>query len=92
MRCLALTFPGDTNTSKQKHHYYKSPQPFDDMYIHPLEAAGYYVILYSPAFVFRLHWIGFAVYMAIMGTCGVLDHCGIEVCAPLKGDWMTYHQ
>lgn len=61
------------------HHYYKSPQPFDDMYIHPLEAAGYYCILYSPAFVFRLHWIGFAIYMAIMGTCGVLDHCGIQV-------------
>ena len=62
------------------HHYYKSPQPFDDMYIHPLEAAGYYCILYSPAFIFRMHWIGFAVYMAIMGTCGVLDHCGIQVC------------
>ena len=38
---------------RQMHHYYKSPQPFDDMYIHPLEALGYYLILYSPAFVFR---------------------------------------
>eukprot|EP00802_Teleaulax_amphioxeia_P022850 Tamp_23344.p1 GENE.Tamp_23344~~Tamp_23344.p1 ORF type:complete len:292 (+),score=35.44 Tamp_23344:48-923(+) len=63
------------------HHYYKSPQPFDDMYIHPLEALGYYIILYSPAFVFRLHWAGFAFYMALMGTCGVLDHCGIRMAA-----------
>jgi len=23
------------------------------MYIHPLEAIGYYLILYSPAFIFR---------------------------------------
>jgi len=61
------------------HHRYKSPQPFDDMYIHPLEAIGYYLILYSPAFIFRLHWVGFAVYMSIMGSCGILDHCGIQV-------------
>jgi sterol desaturase/sphingolipid hydroxylase (fatty acid hydroxylase superfamily) len=29
------------------HHYYKSPQPFDDMMIHPLEGFGYYLILFS---------------------------------------------
>jgi sterol desaturase/sphingolipid hydroxylase (fatty acid hydroxylase superfamily) len=23
------------------HHHYKSPSPFDDLFIHPLEAAGY---------------------------------------------------
>ena len=61
------------------HHHYKSPQPFDDMYIHPLEAVGYYMILYSPAFIFCLHWSGFAAYMTVMGMCGVIDHCGIEV-------------
>ena len=33
------------------HHYYKSPQPFDDLCIHPLEACGYFCILYSPAAV-----------------------------------------
>jgi hypothetical protein len=33
------------------HHANRSPAPFDDMYIHPLEAAGYYTILYSPPFV-----------------------------------------
>lgn len=48
-------------------------------YIHPLEATGYYLILYSPAYVFRLHWIGFVIYMAVMGTCGVLDHCGVRL-------------
>ena len=25
------------------HHHYKSPEPFDDLYIHPLEALGYYL-------------------------------------------------
>lgn len=97
------------------HHFYKSPQPFDDLFIHPLEvtryppminrtrrasihpslptplpqnqsnilyppavfpkAFWYYCILYGPAF-----WAGpmplesFALYMALMGVCGVLDH------------------
>ncbi|EKX53146.1 sterol desaturase [Guillardia theta CCMP2712] len=60
------------------HHSYKSPQPFDDMYIHPVEAVGYYCILYSPPFVFPLHVYGFVLYMAIMGVCGILDHSGIK--------------
>jgi sterol desaturase/sphingolipid hydroxylase (fatty acid hydroxylase superfamily) len=60
------------------HHFYTSPEPFDDMYIHPVEAFGYYCILYSPPFVMPLHFVGFFIYMAIMGTFGVLDHCGIR--------------
>jgi sterol desaturase/sphingolipid hydroxylase (fatty acid hydroxylase superfamily) len=60
------------------HHFYTSPEPFDDMYIHPVEAFGYYCILYSPPFVMPLHFVGFIIYMAIMGTFGVLDHCGIR--------------
>ena len=32
------------------HHHYKSPQPWDDLFIHPLESFGYCLILYSPAF------------------------------------------
>ena len=41
------------------HHAYKSPSPFDDMYISNLEAAGYYVILWSPPFVgHALAWAG----------------------------------
>ena len=63
----------------QMHHSYKSPQPFDDMYIHPVEAVGYYCILYSPPFVFPLHVYGFVLYMAIMGVCGILDHSGIKL-------------
>ena len=34
------------------HHFYKSPQPFDDLCIHPLEAFGYYVILYGSGAAF----------------------------------------
>jgi sterol desaturase/sphingolipid hydroxylase (fatty acid hydroxylase superfamily) len=64
------------------HHHYKSPEPFDDMYIHPLEAFGYYCILYSPPFLFRCHYVAFLLYMVIMGICGVLDHGGIRLNFP----------
>lgn len=65
------------------HHYYKSPEPWDDMYIHPIEAFGYYCILYSPPFIFNTHIISFLIYMMIMGICGVLDHSGIKFSFPL---------
>jgi sterol desaturase/sphingolipid hydroxylase (fatty acid hydroxylase superfamily) len=64
------------------HHHYRSPGPFDDMFIHPLEAMGYYFILYSPAYVLRLHVQTFFVYMALLGTFGVLDHSGIRFSIP----------
>ncbi|CAM9923730.1 unnamed protein product [Sphacelaria rigidula] len=64
------------------HHFYKSPEPFDDLMIHPLEAFGYYVLLYSPPFLFRMPLASFAAYMAVCGTCGVLDHCGIAFSVP----------
>lgn len=64
------------------HHQYKSPEPWDDMYIHPLEAFGYYCILYAPPFVFQCHLYAFILYMLIMGTCGVLDHCGVIFSVP----------
>jgi sterol desaturase/sphingolipid hydroxylase (fatty acid hydroxylase superfamily) len=64
------------------HHANKAPEPFDDMLIHPLEAVGYYCILYSPPFLFRLHTHAFLAYMALMGTCGVLDHCGVRIHVP----------
>jgi sterol desaturase/sphingolipid hydroxylase (fatty acid hydroxylase superfamily) len=57
-------------------------QPFDDLYIHPVEAVGYYMILYSPPLLLPIHKWGFALYMAIMGLCGVLDHSGIRVVVP----------
>lgn len=60
------------------HHHYKSPQPWDDLFIHPLEALGYYIILYSPAFcVGPVPAPAFLTYMALLGTFGVLDHCGV---------------
>ena len=61
------------------HHFYKSPQPFDDLLIHPLEAFGYYLILYSPAFLVPQSVLSFLLYMAVMGVCGVLDHCGVDM-------------
>lgn len=64
------------------HHYYKSPEPWDDMYIHPFEAFGYYCILYSPPFVYSIHWYSFIVYMIIMGILGVLDHSGVIISIP----------
>jgi sterol desaturase/sphingolipid hydroxylase (fatty acid hydroxylase superfamily) len=60
------------------HHAYKAPEPWDDMYIHPLEAFGYYCILYSPPFLFSIHSYAFIAYMIVMGLCGVLDHSGIK--------------
>mmetsp|Transcript_1454 Transcript_1454/g.2383 ORF Transcript_1454/g.2383 Transcript_1454/m.2383 type:complete len:268 (-) Transcript_1454:108-911(-) len=64
------------------HHFYKSPEPFDDLYIHPLEAFGYYCILWGPPFLFSMHYVGFIAYMIVLGICGVLDHSGIRVSIP----------
>lgn len=64
------------------HHHYKAPEPWDDMYIHPLEAFGYYCILYGPPFLFAIHCRAFIAYMVIMGLCGVLDHAGIHFDVP----------
>jgi sterol desaturase/sphingolipid hydroxylase (fatty acid hydroxylase superfamily) len=64
------------------HHFYKSPEPWDDMYIHPLEAAGYYCILYGPPFLFTMHYLSFLAYMVVMGLCGVMDHSGIRFEVP----------
>lgn len=64
------------------HHFYKSPEPFDDMYIHPLEAAGYYCILYSPPVVFPMHLYAFLIYMAFLGVLGIVDHSGIRFSIP----------
>ena len=62
------------------HHFSKAPTPFDDLLIHPLEAAGYYCILYSPAFVVPDLFVGsFLLYMAVCGVCGVTDHCGLAL-------------
>ena len=68
------------------HHYYKAPIPFDDMMIHPFEAFLYYCILYSPPFLISMNPISHIVYMIIMGTCGILDHCGIRLSIPYLYD------
>jgi sterol desaturase/sphingolipid hydroxylase (fatty acid hydroxylase superfamily) len=66
------------------HHYYKAPEIWDDMYIHPVEAFGYYCILYAPPFLFHTHVISFILYMIFMGICGVLDHSGIRIKDPFN--------
>ena len=64
------------------HHFVKSPEPWDDMYIHPFEAVAYYTILYSPPFLFQCHHYSFLLYMIIMGLCGTLDHSGVKINIP----------
>ena len=66
------------------HHHIKSPEPWDDMYIHPYEAIVYYIILYSPPFLFSCHYYSFLLYMVIMGLCGTLDHSGVKINLPGK--------
>ena len=62
------------------HHHYKAPEVYDDLYIHPLEAFGYYCILYGPPYVMKsLHIYAFVAYMIVMGVCGVLDHSGVRI-------------
>ncbi len=59
------------------------------MYIHPLEALGYYCILYSAPFVIPMHSYSFVLYMILMGLTGVLDHCGVKLAVP--GVYDTTH-
>ena len=53
-------------------------QPFDDMYAHPFENTAYYFILFSPAFLFPIHVVAYALYISLMGVPGVLDHSGMH--------------
>jgi len=56
------------------HHYYKAPEPFDDMMVHPLEIILFYTFsLYTPPFIIPMHWTALAVYAGIMGLTGMLD-------------------
>ena len=45
-------------------HRYKSPQPFDDMYIHPLEAVGSYLILYR-YLIYLFYWYNSTCYVML---------------------------
>jgi len=76
-------------TFHKLHHAYKAPEIWDDMYIHPLEAFGYYCILYAPPYLFQcrcnhMHILSFVLYMIIMGICGVLDHSGVSLALILR--------
>lgn len=67
------------------HHAYASPCVWCDLCIHPLEALGYYVILYSPAFVIPMPKASFLAYICVMGVAGVLDHSGVDVAVRARG-------
>lgn len=73
-------------TFHKHHHFYKAPIPFDDMMIHPVEAFLYYCILYSPPFLTPISPLSHCLYMVIMGTAGILDHCGIRISLPFVYD------
>ena len=66
------------------HHFYTAPVVFCDLMIHPLEAFGYYVILYfSPSFLIQsLPKESFLLYVLILGVFGVFDHSGIDIKLP----------
>ena len=61
------------------HHHYKSPRPWDDLFISPAECFGYLCILYSPAYCVGGPTAAFLAYMALMGVTGVLDHSGVNL-------------
>jgi hypothetical protein len=79
---LAMHIPWVYKTFHKIHHTLKAPEVWDDLYIHPVEACGYYIILYSPAFVIGMNVISFLAYMAILGVAGVVDHSGIRLRIP----------
>ena len=64
------------------HHVNKAPEPFDDFMIHPVEAMGYYCILYAPPFIFPTSLQSFVLYMIVCGVCGVADHSGVKLKFP----------
>ena len=94
----AMHTPVLYRTLHSHHHYYKVPQPWDDLCIHPLEAFGYFCILYSPAVVTLVPFAGgptchvwaFLAYMAVCGVCGVLDHSGVRCRLALRLPLLTW--
>ena len=60
------------------HHHYKSPQPFDDLFFHPLEYGTYGLLLLVPLFMFSLTPLEIILYLSPLGIFGMLDHCGIK--------------
>ena len=73
-----MHFPLFYRRMHKMHHHYKSPAVWDDLFIDPREAFGYYCILYGTGVVVSAPVSSFLSYIAVMGTCGVLDHCGIS--------------
>lgn len=64
------------------HHYVKTPNPFDDFFIHPLEAFGYYCLFYSPFFIFDQPISSMILYVFFLGVTGVFDHSGVNFIIP----------
>lgn len=68
------------------HHRAKTPSAFDDLLIHPIEAIGFYFILFSVPLLFPTHILGFLAYFGMHGFSGVMDHSGIALSL---GSWYS---
>lgn len=77
-----LHLPGLYRNIHWLHHHYKAPEPFDDMLIHPIEAIGYYGLLFAPAFMMPMPVSTFSAYIAIIGVFGIADHSGLRIALP----------
>jgi sterol desaturase/sphingolipid hydroxylase (fatty acid hydroxylase superfamily) len=70
------------STIHKYHHHYKSPEVWDDLYVHPFEALTHYTVLFSVPVLFRCHIYAFTMHLLVMGSAGILDHCGIKLSIP----------
>ena len=67
----------------------QEPEPFDDMFVHPLEVTGYYVLMYSPCFLIpSLHAYAYLCYMVVMGVTGICDHSGVKFAVGICEGWI----
>ncbi|CAL4178398.1 unnamed protein product [Meganyctiphanes norvegica] len=65
------------------HHAYKQPTAFSVTAFHPVELICLQAILWSPMFIFPLHWSVFVGILMYVYYHGLLDHSGIN----FKAQW-----
>eukprot|EP00761_Pharyngomonas_kirbyi_P003258 gb/GECH01003262.1/.p1 GENE.gb/GECH01003262.1/~~gb/GECH01003262.1/.p1 ORF type:complete len:267 (+),score=61.53 gb/GECH01003262.1/:1-801(+) len=66
------------------HHSYKSPEPFDDLYVHPIEQFGFMCILHFPSLI--VPFSSYFYYILLNASQGILDHSGIDLNIPILYD------
>ena len=77
-------------TLHKLHHHYKAPEVWDDLFIHPLEAFGYYCILYSPAFV-GAGAVPVPAFLAYMALAGARAGCWTTAASTSRSRGMVQH-